>query len=182
VRFGAGPWELVWAVTPPGSDLTRFVGAGHRQIAQRGGDLGTRMRHCFARLLSDGAARVVMIGADAPHVADGAVRAAFAALEDHDGVLVPTRDGGYCLIGLRAPHDVFSGIRMGTAEVFARTRARFAALGLRWRALDASFDVDELADVVELRRLIDAGEVALPRAAAVLSEWEAAGLLPPPLR
>lgn len=177
-RFGAGPWQLVWAVTPADSDLAPFVGAGCRQIAQHGGDLGERMQRCFARLLNEGAARVVMIGADAPHVADGTVRAAFAALENHDGVLVPTRDGGYCLVGLRALHDIFSGIPMGTAAVFERTRARFEALGLRWRGLEPSFDVDELEDVVALRRLIAHGEVALPHTAAVLREWQAAGVLP----
>ena len=165
-------------MTPPDADLAPFVGAASWQIAQHGADLGERMQACFTQLLRAGAGRVVMIGADAPHVADGTVRAAFAALDDHDAVLVPTRDGGYCLVGLSAPHDIFSGIPMGTAAVFERTCARLAALGLRWRALEQGFDVDEFEDVVELARLVARGAVALPHTAAVLREWQAAGLLP----
>ncbi len=177
-RFAAGPWQLVWAVTPAHEDLAPFVGAGSRQIAQHGADLGARMQACFVQLLGAGAGRVVMIGADAPHVAEGAVHAAFAALDEHEAVFVPSRDGGYCLVGLDAPHDIFSGVPMGTAAAFERTRARLAALGLRWRALTPSFDVDELADVAELARLLARGEVTLPHTAAVLREWRSAGLLP----
>jgi rSAM/selenodomain-associated transferase 1 len=170
-RFSAGPWQLVWAVTPPDADLAPFVGAAGREIAQEGEELGERMRRCFARLFGEGARAVVMIGADAPHIGEDAVAAAFAALADHAAVMVPARDGGYCLLGLRAAHDVFSGIAMGTSSVFEQTRLRLDTLGLAWRALAPSFDVDELDDVVELSRLIAAGEVALPHTAAVLRAW-----------
>jgi hypothetical protein len=175
-RFTAGPWQLVWAVTPPAADLSAVVGAAARQIAQEGGDLGERMRSCFTRLLNEGARRVVMIGADAPHLADAMVESAFAALDDHDAVLEPTRDGGYCLVGLRAPHDIFSDIPMGTAAVFEQTALRLDELGLRWRALPVSFDVDELEDLEELRQLIARGTVVLPQTAAVLR-----GLALPPV-
>jgi uncharacterized protein len=176
-RFAGAAWQLVWAVTPPEADLAPFVGTASRQIPQEGGDLGERMQRCFERLLGEGAARVVMIGADVPHVAEQVLEAAFAALDSHDAVLVPTRDGGYCLVGLRAPHEIFSGIPMGTGAVFARTRARLDALGLRWRAFEASFDVDEIADVAELARHIAGGGASLPHTAAVLSQWQAAGWL-----
>jgi rSAM/selenodomain-associated transferase 1 len=170
-RFCAGPWQLVWAVTPPDADLAPIVGAGGRQIAQEGDELGERMRRCFARLFGEGARTVVMIGADAPHIAVDAVAAAFAALADHAAVIVPARDGGYCLIGLRAAADIFSGIAMGTSSVFAQTRQRLDALGLPWRALAPSFDIDELDDVTELSRLIATGAVELPHTAAVLRDW-----------
>jgi len=170
-RFAVGPWPLVWAVTPPDADLSAIVGAAGRQIAQQGADLGERIRGCFAQLFADGATRVVMIGADAPHLDDGVIAAAFAALEGSDAVFVPARDGGYCLIGLGAAHDLFTGVPMSTPAVFDRTWARAEALGLRWRALPPSFDVDELEDVAELKRLIAGGAVALPRTAGVLRAW-----------
>jgi uncharacterized protein len=176
-RFGRGPWELIWAVTPAGADLAAVVGAESRQIAQHGADLGERMRGCFAQLLGAGAARVVMIGADAPHLAEQTVRAAFAALTQRDAVLLPTRDGGYCLVGLRHPHDIFSDIAMGSPTVFAATCARLGALGLSWSELEPSFDVDELADVAELARQIACGTVTLPKTAAVLRNWRRAGVL-----
>jgi glycosyltransferase A (GT-A) superfamily protein (DUF2064 family) len=164
-------------VTPADADLSPYVGGAGEQIPQEGDDLGERMRRCFERLHESGAARVVMIGADVPHIGEDVIAAAFAALQDRDAVLVPTRDGGYCLIALRAPHDIFSDVPMGTGAVFARTCARLAALGLRWRALGESFDVDTLEDVGALHELIARGEVALPHTASVLRTWQAAGWL-----
>jgi rSAM/selenodomain-associated transferase 1 len=161
-------WELVWAVTPPQADLRAIVGAGARQIAQRGDDLAARMWHAFADLFAAGAARVVMIGADAPHLGAARVAAAFEALGDADAVFVPTRDGGYCLVGLAAPRDLFAGIAMGTATVFAETMARAHGLGLRTVVLPATFDVDEIDDVRELQGLIASGAVRLAHTRAAL--------------
>lgn len=176
-RLASPAWRVVWAVTPPAADLTPFVGPSAEQIDQEGSDLGERMWRCFVHLLDGGAERVVMLGADAPHVGPDAVAVAFAALDAHDAVLLPTRDGGYCLVALRAAHDIFSAVPMGTAAVYACTRERCAALGLRSLALPPSFDIDEMNDVRELARLIDAQSVGLPRTAAVLDGWRSTGLL-----
>lgn len=173
-RFTHGPWALVWAVHPPGADLSPFIGTGARCIDQEGADLGERMLWCFRSLLGDDVRQVVMLGADAPHLPRKAVRAAFAGLAEHDVTIVPTRDGGYCLIGLRVPHDLFTGIAMGTPAVFAETRARARSLGLRMLVLEETFDVDEADDLDALERLIATGEVQLPRTAAALHRWRAA--------
>jgi glycosyltransferase A (GT-A) superfamily protein (DUF2064 family) len=103
-----------------------------------------------------------------PHLPLATVHAAFAGLRAHDVVLVPTRDGGYCLVGLTAPHDLFTGIAMGRADVLAATLARAAALGLDVAVLAHTFDVDELDDLRDLAALIERGEVELPQTAAVL--------------
>jgi rSAM/selenodomain-associated transferase 1 len=137
-------------------------------MGQRGAELGARMHDAFARLLAGGAERVIMIGADVPHLPSATIDAAFAALAVCDVVLTPTRDGGYCLIGMRRPRDVFSGIAMGTANVLADTLARAATLGLSTRVLDETFDVDELEDLRDLAALIAAGTVELPHTATVL--------------
>jgi hypothetical protein len=169
VRLGGGPWRLVWAVDPPGSDLSVILGGEGRCIDQRGADLGARMRHCFEELFAAGAGRVVMIGADAPHLSRQTVSAALTALDEHDVSIVPTRDGGYCLIGLRAAVDLFTGVAMGTAAVWAQTRERIARLGLCAAVLPETFDVDDAADLDELRRLMRSGTVALPNTAALLA-------------
>jgi len=163
-----GAWSVVWAVTPPQADLRPIVGAQARQLAQRGADLAARMQYAFADLFAAGAARVVMLGADAPHLARARLADAFAALATHDAVVAPTRDGGYCLIGLTAPHGLFTGIAMGTATVYAETMARAAELGLRVALQETTFDVDEPQDLEALARLIDAGAVSLPATAAAL--------------
>src|SRR5262245_44970671 len=61
---------LVWAVDPPDANLRAVVGADAAVIGQHGEDLAERMRACFETLFVGGAARVVMIGADAPHLSD----------------------------------------------------------------------------------------------------------------
>jgi rSAM/selenodomain-associated transferase 1 len=160
-------WSLMWAVTPPDADLAPIVGVA-RQIAQRGDDLGARMHHVFADLFAGGAARVVMIGADAPHLGAARIAAAFAALERHDAVFIPTRDGGYCLVGLAAPQDLFHPITMGTTSVFAETLAQAARLGLRVARHAESFDIDMVSDLEALAGLLASGEVALPATAAAL--------------
>jgi rSAM/selenodomain-associated transferase 1 len=167
-RFAGGPWQLAWAVDPPSADLSGWVGAAARQFGQEGAQLDERMQRCFARLFAGGAARVVMIGADVPHLREAVVGDAFAALDDRDVALVPTRDGGYCLIGLRAPHDLFTGLAMGTSSVFAATTARIAALGLRARIFDTTFDIDELDDLRDLARVVAAGDVDLAHCATAL--------------
>jgi len=126
------------------------------------------MWHACVELFAAGAARVVMLGADAPHLGAARVGEAFEALSAADAVFIPTHDGGYCLVGLAAPHDLFSGMAMGTATVFAEALARAHGLGVRTAVQPATFDVDELDDVRALASLIDSGAVELPhtRAAA----------------
>jgi rSAM/selenodomain-associated transferase 1 len=164
-----GPWRLTWAVTPADADLRPIVGAAADCVAQRGADLGARMAQVFADCFARGAARVVMIGADAPHLGRAAIAAAFAALEGADVVLTPTRDGGYCLVGLRAPHDIFRDVPMGTGRVFAETLARVAALGLRAAVQPETFDVDEWEDVLALRDVLGRDPMSLPHTSAAIA-------------
>jgi hypothetical protein len=60
-------------------------------------------------------------------------------------------DGGYYLIGLKAPHAVlFRDIAWSTDEVSTQTLARAAALGLEVVALPLWFDVDDAASLARL--------------------------------
>lgn len=175
-RFGHGPWRTVWAVAPAGADLGSIVGPCE-QIAQQGPTLGARMADAFAQCFTAGARRVLMLGADAPHLSAAQVVQAFVALEETDAVFVPTRDGGYCAVGLRAVVDVFSAVPMGGPDVFDRTCRALRAHGLGWRALASTFDVDQLEDARALLELLDAGTGQLPHTTLVLRAWKAAGRL-----
>ncbi len=168
-RFGAGPYQLAWAVDPPGADLAAVVGRGSTCIDQSGADLGARMHQCFAALFDAGARRVVMIGADVPHIPAATLGAAFAALAEHDVALAPSPDGGYCLVGLRRAADIFSGIEMSTPRVYADTARLIAAHGLSLAALEPCFDIDEPRDLEALGALIHSGAVELPHTGAVLA-------------
>ena len=82
------------------------------------------------------------------------LRAAAAALDDADAVLVPALDGGYVLVGLRRPAPVlFAGVAWSTGQVMAQTRQRAAAAGLRLAVLPALADIDEPADLLHLHHL-----------------------------
>lgn len=122
--------------------------AGQRWLPQQGADLGERMAAAFEQAFRGGAHRAALIGSDAPWVSRERVLEALAALDEHDLVLGPARDGGYYLIALdRARSALFSGIRWSSASVLAASVERAGALGLGVRLLEPLPDIDTLADL-----------------------------------
>jgi uncharacterized protein len=113
---------------------------------QPDGDLGMRM-------LAAMQGATLVIGTDCPALIPEHLRAAAGALREAEIVLIPAEDGGYVLIGARAPQpQLFADIAWGTASVLQETRARIAALDLRCVALDPLWDVDTEADLARLER------------------------------
>jgi glycosyltransferase A (GT-A) superfamily protein (DUF2064 family) len=73
-------------------------------------------------------------------------------LADHDLVLGPATDGGYYLLGLRAPQaTLFQGKSWSTATVLAETLADAQRLGLRIALLPELADVDTADDLAAWR-------------------------------
>jgi uncharacterized protein len=65
-------------------------------------------------------------------------------------VIGPARDGGYWLLGLRAPRpSLFQGIPWSTSRVLDETMARLRALGLEAALLPELTDVDQASDLPE---------------------------------
>lgn len=173
-RFAHGGRTLIWAFHPPDSDFSALVKTGVRCVPQTGRDLGERMHACFRLLSGEGFDRILLLGADVPHVQDEWIAEAEAALEEADVVLGPADDGGYYLAGMRKPHDIFSGIEMSTPHVLADTLAKAEAARLRVHLLPQTFDVDEAGDLARLReRLAITGhEPRLPHTAALLKRMD----------
>ncbi len=122
-------------------------------VEQPEGDLGERM---LAALLAG--ARAV-VGTDIPAMTAGYIEDALRRLRDVDVVLGPVADGGYCLIGMNAPHPaLFHGIEWGGSDVLRRTLARAADAGLRVAVLDTLWDVDDEEDHARWRAWV-AGRV-----------------------
>ncbi|MBV8282009.1 MAG: DUF2064 domain-containing protein, partial [Candidatus Eremiobacteraeota bacterium] len=72
---------------------------------------------------------------------------AAAALQTHDAVLQPSRDGGYVLIGLTRPQpDLFDAIAWGGPSVLAQTLQRASSLHLTLRLLRELPDLDNAED------------------------------------
>jgi rSAM/selenodomain-associated transferase 1 len=112
------------------------------------GDLGDRMGECFRRRFDEGADRVVIIGSDNPWFRSEHVHRAFAALDDEPVVLGPARDGGYWLVGQRAPgFDLFTGVPWSSRDTLDATRDRLRTLGILWRELETLADIDTASDL-----------------------------------
>jgi uncharacterized protein len=119
---------------------------------QPDGDLGARMLAAFAA-----GTPTLVIGTDCPSRTVGHLRAAAAALDEADVVLIPAEDGGYVLIGARAPQpELFRNIVWGTPTVLAETQKRITALKLKSVELGPLWDVDTENDLARLERELPA--------------------------
>ncbi len=137
--------ELRFTPDDAASEISAWLRPAWRAAPQGDGDLGARMNRAFAQGFASGAARVVLIGSDCPHLTTGDIAA--AALTDHDVVLGPAEDGGYWLVALRAPAPgLFEQIEWSTDGVLAQTLARAQSLGLRVHLLRTLPDVDTVED------------------------------------
>jgi len=133
-----------------------------RFFPQEGAELGARLHHAFRWMYARGYRRTIVIGSDSPHIGRDIVARAREALDAADVVLGPADDGGYYLIAMRRPHDVFRGIPMSTSQVMQMTVDLAQHQGLRVCILETLFDVDELPDLVRLAQLLRADSSPAP--------------------
>ncbi len=113
---------------------------------QQGGDLGEKMLNAFKQLCKRDE-KVIIIGADLPDLNNELVQQAFMALDTNDVVLGPTKDGGYYLIGMKEPHDLFAGIEWSTNTVFKRTIEKIREKERSLFLLPEKNDIDTLEDL-----------------------------------
>jgi uncharacterized protein len=142
-------------------------------VPQAGADLGERLRNAFDTLLAPAGARAAIIGSDSPDLPLAHVVRAFRKLKHRDVVLGPSMDGGYYLIGLRAPSpSLLQGVEWGTPSVLARTVEAVQRAGLTLSMLPPWYDVDDAGSLALLRTLLGARRLAgvrlLPHTEAVL--------------
>ena len=153
---GVEPW---WCFTPvEARERLGRLAPGFGLLAQAPGDLGDRLAACLADLLTTGADRVAIVGADTPQVPPATYRRAFVMLDQADVVLGPALDGGYYLVAAKAARpELFVGVPMGTEVVLTETLARATAAGLVVDLLPPLRDLDRVED---LAAALDAGELA----------------------
>ncbi|HEY1353368.1 MAG TPA: TIGR04282 family arsenosugar biosynthesis glycosyltransferase [Ktedonobacteraceae bacterium] len=175
-HFAGAACDLYWAYTPAEVDYDAFIrtliphqAQQTHSFPQQGGDLGERLLQAFRWTYRQGYRTTIVISSDSPHITNALIVQAEQALQDADVVLGPADDGGYYLIAMREPHDVFQMIPMSTSRVAAQTVARAGELGLRVRLLQSLFDVDEYPDLLRLADLLHTRTTRAPATAAVIA-------------
>ena len=115
---------------------------------------GRCLLHAIRSLLAQGFGAACVLNSDSPTLPTALLRQAAGLLTapGDRAVLGPAEDGGYYLLGLKAPHAaMFADIAWSTEGVAEQTRARARSIDLALVELDAWYDVD---DGAALRRLL----------------------------
>jgi uncharacterized protein len=129
------------------ADGTRFVLAdGADMVAPGVEGFGRCLLHAAQSLFAQGHDAVCLLNSDSPNLPTALLSQAAAALaEEGDRVVLgPAEDGGYYMLGIKAPHlHLFEDIAWSTGEVAEQTRQRARALGLAVVELEPWYDVDD---------------------------------------
>ena len=89
---------------------------------QNGKNLGYRMYNAFKNAFHKDYKKVVIIGTDIFELKSKQINEAFKALDKHEVVIGPAKDGGYYLLGLKKLHpEIFKNKKWGTETIFQET-------------------------------------------------------------
>lgn len=130
--------------------LSRLAPPTFRVIRQRGATLSQRMEWAAAEVAAAGAPRILLRGSDSPLMDEEVVSTALAQLDEVDLSLSPDQDGGYNLVGLRAPAWGLFDHPMSTETVREDTLSNARRLGLSTRIGVRGFDIDSVRDLRQL--------------------------------
>jgi rSAM/selenodomain-associated transferase 1 len=113
---------------------------------QEGDDLGERMANALRKSFANGAKKVIIIGSDLYDISSELIEQGFEALDTHQTVIGPAKDGGYYLIGMNGTNpEVFKGKNWGTSSVLQDTLSNLNP--------DLTFLLDEKNDIDQLEDL-----------------------------
>src|SRR5467141_2370733 len=153
-------------------DVAHAVGKTVRIVPQTGQGLAAGLASVFAHFATPGHQRVIAFNSDSPHLPASVLETAFDVLEARDLVVGPTHDGGYYLVGARAPHsDLFASDGMGTANALEALLTRARALGLSVHSTDPFYDIDVEGDLTRLAAELRLAPARAPRTAVWLKQW-----------
>lgn len=121
---------------------------------QAEGDLGIKMRNAFEMVFQEGYQKAIVIGSDCGELQTDVIERAFVALDKHELVIGPARDGGYYLLGMRNFHIYpFKNKQWSTETLFRATVSEIIQKKHSLYQLVTLNDVDEYEDLVEWKAL-----------------------------
>lgn len=169
------------AYAPPGSEnllrehidssATLLLADGSPAMPDGVAGFGRCLLQAIQGMLEHGHASACVLSSDCPTLPTRLLIEAAAILNEpgNHGVLGATQDGGYYILGLKAPHArLFADITWSTSRVADETRARAREMGLVLRELETWYDVDDAASLATL--LDEKGGYAAPRTRAVIAQ------------
>lgn len=127
--------------------MSRWLGKSLPFTKQTTGDIGSRMFYAFKSAFQEKKRRVVLMGTDIAGISRHDITDAFNALTTADIVLGPSNDGGYWLIGMKRPIDLFTGISWSTDRVLRQTENLARASGFKTISIDRKIDIDTPQDL-----------------------------------
>jgi glycosyltransferase A (GT-A) superfamily protein (DUF2064 family) len=153
-----------------GGDLAKFRSRYkyniRRYIPALTDNVQAGMLYIHARLSRD-YDKIIIVGSDIPGITKGTIKQAFAALDDHDAVMVPVADGGYGLIGMNGFIDIYSDIEQWDSSqddyaVANETQKILEQHHKIVKRLPEQFDIDHVADIKKLYAQITQNEQLRP--------------------
>lgn len=162
------------------AELGAILGPRWDLVHAEAWDLGATMREALALLLDRCPGGAILMGSDVPLIDGAMIAAAARILRDggaRDVALVPSPDGGYCLVGVRcmsAAAPLFAPMAWGGTDVLAETLRRARSHGLATHLLAAQRDIDDVDDLAWLWSEIKARPRAAPATRAALGELDQA--------
>jgi rSAM/selenodomain-associated transferase 1 len=117
-------------------------------------DFGDCLFTAIDAVLARGHMGAVVLNSDSPTLPTALLveTARVLAQPGDRAVLGPSSDGGYYLLGLKAPHRrLFEDVAWSTERVARQTRERAAEIGLDVHLLPEWYDVDDVASLRMLR-------------------------------
>ncbi len=127
-----------------------WLGNDYLFIAQKGKQLGARLKHGIQRVFESGFTSVIALASDVPDISPNLLSAAATALDHSNMVLGPCHDGGYYLIGFtqKSYHPIyFTNIPWSTSKVFTKTLTIAQQKKLSITILPQKQDIDTLHDL-----------------------------------
>ncbi|MFC1722580.1 TIGR04282 family arsenosugar biosynthesis glycosyltransferase [Nanoarchaeota archaeon] len=139
-----------------------FIGRQHKEqyremfpsailYVQRGRNLAENLFLTFEDLLDD-YEKVAIIGCDVPHISPESITLAFKALNSYDVVLGPASDGGYYLIGMNKPYNIFKGMSYGSDNLLQQQIDQLKEQHLTFVLLDEMHDIDDIDEVKKAKK------------------------------
>ncbi|MEP1422272.1 MAG: TIGR04282 family arsenosugar biosynthesis glycosyltransferase, partial [Erythrobacter sp.] len=114
-----------------------------------------------------GRAPVIFFGADTPDLSAAHVHMAMEGLTTHEVVIGPATDGGYYLIGMRAPYpELLTDMPWSTDQVLPETLKRLDALGIVPLLLERLSDCDRPEDLTLWPDLADGRKTLVAQSVA----------------